>query len=151
MENRTPLSIINGRLVLTTVIDCDKLRIRRKIMNFVLDTGSPDSYITYKDVLKLQIPLEGKQSKGITNFGGSKFNTIQLPHFKFHLIKSGNEQILELDNISLYALKPTKTSKEHQLLIEALPSILGLDFLKEQKLSLHVVLSEDLVYLQHEN
>lgn len=149
MENRTSLQIINGRLIITTLVDCEKLRIRRKIMNFVLDTGSPDSYISYKDALKLQIPLD-KQSTGITNFGGSKFNIISLPAFKFYLIKSDDNKITELESVQLSALKPTKTSKEHKLAFEALPSILGLDFLKQQKLSLHVILTENMAYLQYE-
>ena len=150
MENRTSLQIINGRLILTTLVDCEKLRIRRKIMNFVLDTGSPSSYISYKDALKLHIPLD-KQSTGITNFGGSKFNIILMPKFKFYLIKSGDGQIAELQNVQISVLKPTKTSKEHKIAFEALPSILGLDFLREQKLSLHVILTEEMAYLKYED
>ena len=46
MKNRIPLQIIEGRLVLTTVIECKSLRIQRQLMEFVIDTGSSNSYLS---------------------------------------------------------------------------------------------------------
>ena len=55
MKNRIPLQIVGGRLILTAVIECASLRIPRQIMDFVIDTGSADSYFSEKDVIRLQI------------------------------------------------------------------------------------------------
>ena len=63
MKCRIPLQIIEGRLVLTAVIECSSLRIRKQITSFVIDTGSPDSYLSQKDVVKLQIPTQGKKTE----------------------------------------------------------------------------------------
>ena len=146
MKKRIPLQIIEGRLILTAVVECLKLRIHRQIMDFVMDTGSPDSYLSDKDVLRLQIPISDKQSKEEVNVGGSRFKVVVLPKFKTYLLEE-NKNHVDLD-ISLSALKTTKTSLKKIQTAQMLPSILGLDFLKEQKLSLHVVLSEDLANLE---
>ena len=58
MKERIPLQIIGRRLILTSVIECKSLRIPRRIMEFTIDTGSPNSYISDKDVRKLQIPIK---------------------------------------------------------------------------------------------
>jgi len=58
MVTRFPLQIVENRLILTAVIECDSLRIRRQIAEFVIDTGSVDSYFSEKEVKRLQIPVK---------------------------------------------------------------------------------------------
>jgi len=53
-------------------------------------------------------------------------------------------------DVELSALRTTKTSEERIRIAESLPSILGIDFLKNNKFSLHVILTEDLAFLQYE-
>ncbi len=53
-------------------------------------------------------------------------------------------------NTSLSALKTTKSSEQKIQIAQILPSILGLDFLEDQKLSLHVILNENIAYLEVE-
>lgn len=151
MKERIPLQIVEGRLVLASVIECSSLRIRRQIMEFVIDTGSPDSYLSDKDVRRLQIPIKDRSSKGEVDFGGSRFNQIHIPKITMYLLKEDKERgYLTLD-ISLSALKTTKMSEQKIQRAQTLPSILGLDFLKEQKISLHVILTENLAYLEFED
>ncbi len=52
--------------------------------------------------------------------------------------------------LSLNTLKSEKTSPAKIKMSQVAPSILGLDFLKSKKLSLHVFMSEDLAYLEFE-
>ena len=148
---RIPLQISAGRLILTCVIKCESLRIYQpKLMNFVIDTGSPDSYLSGKDVKVLQIPLKNRSSSGDVDFGGSRFKQVSIPKIKMYLLKEGKEEdYVELD-VVLKALKTTKTSEKNVQVADSLPSILGLDFLKSQKLSLHVLLAEEMAYLQQE-
>ena len=151
LGTRIPLQISEGRLVLTSMIICESLRIHKpRLMNFVIDTGSPDSYLSGKDVKVLQIPLKGRNSSGEVHFGGSRFKHISIPKIKMYLLKEGKGTgHIELD-VRLKALKTTKTSEKNMQIAESLPSILGMDFLKDQKLSLHVILAEELAYLQKE-
>ena len=148
---RIPLQISEGRLILTCVVRCESLRIYQpKLMNFVIDTGSPDSYLSGKDVKVLQVPLKDRISSGEVDFGGSRFKHISIPKIKMYLLKEGKqEEYVELD-VDLKALKTIRTSERNIQVAESLPSILGMDFLRDQKLSLHVVLTEDLAYLQQE-
>ncbi len=151
MKNRIPLQIIEGRLVLTAVIECKRLRVQRQLMAFVIDTGSPNSYLSDKDVKRLQIPIKDSLSKEEVDFGGSRFKQISLPKITMYLLKEGAEKGYVEFQVSLSALKTTKTSIEKIQIAQTLPSIIGIDFLKEQRLSLHVILMENLAYLEYEN
>lgn len=149
MKSRIPLQVVEGRLVLTGVIESKRLRIPKQIMEFVMDTGSQNSYLSYLDVLRLQVPISDKTSDKEVDFGGSRFEQILLPKLKIYLLTDDKVTTLDLD-VQMSALKTTKTSPKKVQIAEALPSILGMDFLKEQKLSLHVILSEELAYLEAE-
>ncbi len=151
MKERVQLQIIEGRLVLTSVIECSSLRIPRQIMDFVIDTGSPDSYLSDKDVRRLQVPIKERSFKCEVDFGGSRYKQISLPKITMYLLKEDKGKGYHRLDVSLSALKTTKLSEKKIVMAQALPSILGLDFLKEQKISLHVVLKEKLAYLEFDN
>lgn len=148
MKERIPLQIIENRLILTAVIECEHLRIRHKLIAFVIDTGSADSFLSDNDVTRFQIPIAGKPSKGEIDVGGSRFQQVILPKFKMHLLNGDKEE--KLLNATLSALKTTKVSEKKVMVAQTLPSILGLDFLMEQKLSLHLIPTENLAYLELE-
>jgi len=99
--------------------------------------------------MKLQIPISGKSSKGEVDFGGSRYKQIGLPKIKAYLLTEDRQSIAV--SLSLSALKTTKTSDKKIQVAQALPSILGMDFLRDQKLSLHLILTEELVYLEKED
>ena len=144
-----PLQIVEGRLVLTAVVECPKLRIHRQIMEFVIDTGSQNSYLGYKDVMRLQIPLNEKHSKGEVDVGGSRYKEIELPKMKFHILTEDKLSTISLD-VEIHALRTTKTSTQKIQIAQALPSIIGMNFLKDQKLSLHVIPTENIAYLEYD-
>ncbi len=151
MKKRIPLQIREGRIVLTAVIKSKSLRIHNQIADFVVDTGSPNSYLSNKEVIKLQIPFKGQASEGEIDFGGSRFRKVSLPKVKMYLLgedKQKNNYVTL--NVSLSALKTTKSSERKIQTAQMLPSILGLDFLREQKLSLHVILTEEMAFLECE-
>ena len=151
MRERIPLHIVEGRLVLTSVIECPSLRIRKQLMEFVIDTGSPDSYLSDRDVRRLQVPLKGGKIKGEVDFGGSRFKQIKLPKITMYLLKEDPEKGYYTLRITLSALRTTKCSQRKLRVAQTLPSILGLDFLKEQRVSLHVLMSENMAYLEFED
>jgi hypothetical protein len=146
LVERIPLQVIEGRITLKAVIENPRLRITHHIVDFVIDTGSQDSFLSQKDVAKLQIPISGKSIKGEVDFGGSRFKQIDLPHFKVHLLNE-NQKVILL-KVSLMALKTTKSSEKKIQIAETLPSILGTDFLRDHKVSLHLALAENVAYIQ---
>jgi hypothetical protein len=151
MKSRIPLQIVEGRLQLAAVIECRALRVAKQFMEFVMDTGSPFSYLSDKDVRRLQISIKDRPAKENVDFGGSRFKQVSLPELKMYLLEEGKEtKNYTTLNMRLSALKTTKCSEKKIQAAQMLPSILGLDFLKEQKLSLHVILTEDMAYLELE-
>lgn len=145
---RIPLQIIEGRIILTSVIECASLRIAKQVIEFVVDTGSSESYISEKEVIKLQIPTSEKRSSGEVDFGGSRYSQIELPKITFYMLDEEKKPVRI--EASFYALKTNKTSPYKIQAASALPSIIGTNFLKEQKLSLHVIMSEEIAFLERE-
>ena len=146
MGERIYLQIIEGRLILIAIIECESLRISKQIVQFVVDTGSSDSFLSELDVKRLKIPIKDKEVKNEIDFGGSRFKQVSLPKINLYLLKENKET--DLFKINLSALKTTKLSEKKIQIAQTLSSILGIDFLKEQKLSLHIILSENLAYLE---
>lgn len=150
MKLRIPLRIEEGRVILTAVVECPSLRIHKSLIEFVVDTGSPVSFLSERDVKRFHVPL-GFGFEGEIDFGGSRFKQVSLPKITMYLLPELREKDEPLTlSVSLSALKTTKTSPVKVQIAQTLPSILGLNFLREQKLSLHVILTEELVYLQYE-
>lgn len=149
-RQRIPLQIVSGRLLLPTVLECPALQIGPCFIEFVIDTGSPSSLLSEREVKRLQISLE-QHDEGEVDFGGSRFKKISLPLCTLHLLpeKQDSDEPVVLA-VSLAALRASKTFPPQRQTAPTLPSILGLNFLREQKLSLHVILTEELAYLQYE-
>jgi len=141
-----PLQIVEDRVVLAAVAECRNLRVLHHLIEFVIDTGSKDSFLSEKDVVKLQVPVMGKPVKGQVDFGGSRFNQVELPEFTLHILDEAKKAIAV--KTKLMAVKTTKTSEDKIQRALALPSILGMDFLKEQGFKLVVVAKEGLARLE---
>ncbi|MBI2576086.1 hypothetical protein HYV84_02645 [Candidatus Woesearchaeota archaeon] len=148
MRNRIPLKFIDGRIILTSIVECPHLRIRRCPIEFVLDTGSTDSLLGASETTRLQIPVTSLRRKEDIPLGGSVFERPDLPEFVVHVLDEDGP--LMTLNQKFSALKLSKVSKKKKELASALPSILGIDFLKNNKLSLHFFPAEEIVYLESE-
>ena len=107
---RIPLQVVEGRIILSAVIENPAIRVRHHLLDFVVDTGSQDSFLSQKDVAKLQIPMNGRAVKAEVDFGGSRFKQVELPPFSLHLLKEDKAAVTL--NVSLKAIKTTKTSEK---------------------------------------
>ncbi len=146
MKDRIPLQIIDNRLTLAAVIDCDSLRIHKKLVQFVVDTGSQASFLSPKEAQRLQIALQEKKRSGEVELAGSLFHQVDLPETKFTLLSDHRTPVVIKVKIS--ALRTPKTKEEKILQASTLPSLLGIDFLRQTKLSLHVIMHEEMAYLE---
>jgi hypothetical protein len=150
MNERISLQIVEDRLILTAVIACPALRIPKQILEFVIDTGSSCSYLSDRDVKRLHVAIKDKSTTGEVDFGGSRYKQVSLPKIALYALKEDKEKGYHTLHTTLSALKTTKCSEKKIQTAQMLPSILGLNFLKQQKLSLHVFPSEKLAYLEFE-
>ena len=57
MKEKIPLKV-DGRIVLSAIIESEKLRIPRQRLSFTVDTGSTKSYLSERDVERLQISIK---------------------------------------------------------------------------------------------
>ncbi len=104
----------------------------------IVDTGSPRTIISAKDVYLLKIPTNNLESSTpIKGFGKGGLPCKKLNNFKFY-IKSSDGQIkiieMPVHIIDLSALN--KLSQEMKENAFKVPSIIGIDFLRIQKLKM---------------
>jgi hypothetical protein len=79
LENKNN-TYLNGPVLLKT----PRNRIKT---NFILDTGSPETIISYRDALRLQIPFNSLSKGKILSFAGRKFQGYIYERLKFIFLR----------------------------------------------------------------
>lgn len=148
MRERISLQFIEDRLFLNTLIVAHGLRISYKPVQFAVDTGSPESFFSQAEVRKFNIPMNHLKDKGYVFFGGTKHKVKVASSVKIIVINDKQEKREFTHDIG--AIETMKKSIKSIQIAEALPSVIGMDFLREHKLSLHVFPSEKIAYLESE-
>lgn len=114
-------------------------------VSFVIDTGSPYTFFSERDAEKLKIPLkELETDKRLIGLGGKPFELLFFRHGKFNFRTEEGK----IHSIS-WPIR-LRNYAEQQKYREELPSILGTDFVKENKLALFYNPSKDIAYLEKE-
>jgi len=145
LKLRVPLRITRNHVVLHAVVSTRK---RQQIVAFVIDTGSIDSYLSTSVTRNLDIPFNASRRTHYVSLGGMRFN--KMPSSSVQVYAWAGKTRMNRDryikrSINLYGLRPTRRAGHDPV---ALPSILGLEFLREQRLSLHMHLDEGIAYLE---
>lgn len=100
----------------------------------LIDTGSPFSVLSPIDAIKLKLPITTMRSGSPVSLAGFRFLNHQLG--KVHLnFKTANSQYLSLD-VPLGVLIPTKIDEKMLKDVQSIPSLIGNDFLEDQKFKL---------------
>lgn len=149
MKSRINLQFIDNRIYLTSLLYAPRLRILYKAIRFALDTGSPASFFSQAEVKRLSIHTGSLAEEGFIFFGGSKHKVRVASAVDLIMLTDQNEKKEFKHNMQ--AIETTKKNLQNLQVVETLPSIIGLDFLKEHKLSLHVFPSQQLAYLEVED
>ena len=148
MKERIPLQYIEDRLYLTTLIYAPRYRVLYKPVQFAVDTGSPNSFFSQAEVKKFNIPMKALKDEGYLFFGGSKHRVKTASSIQLFVINDQHQKKEFIQDIG--AIETTKKTVKNIQIAETLPSVIGMDFLKQQKLSLHVYPSEKIAYLEFE-
>jgi hypothetical protein len=113
------------------------------IINFIIDTGSTQTIISVKDAIKLKLVAFKKDTLELINIHNLEVGKIQT--------SNGSMDLLKLDNItvtfyltgdcyfvetfeSIFVAKPMIRNKEDYEVIINLPSVLGIDILRNYKI-----------------
>lgn len=146
---KIPLQFINGTLILPALIRSPSYRIGFKKLSFIIDTGSPKTFISEKDALIFQIPFNALKFKEHIKLGGSKYELLSGKNVKL-CFKTEEEKLIDF-NFSLTVSRTTKSTKEGILESRSCPSIIGTDFLAQNDLSLYFQPSKGVYYIEKEN
>lgn len=139
--------IFNDQLEVGAFVRVPNLRARPEIVDFVIDTGSNRSFIGFHDCAILNLPAGKTKFLEHMRIGGSVFALHSLPQITlaFHTAE-GNIEKIPAENFSIAV--PTKKSKAMTNEALQLPSILGIDFLREQRMALYANPAENEAFLQ---
>jgi len=107
-----------------------------KIINALIDTGSPFTVISPRDLLATRYPFRAKRTDQIVFLAGHKFYRTQINRAKL-LFKTENDKIFDINVRSIGALIPTKHDQKTIDAIISIPSLVGNDFLEDHNCSLH--------------
>ncbi len=120
-----------------------KIPHKRIKSDFVLDTGSPHTFLNYTDAIRLTVPhtLKDKQIR----IGGRKYQSYLFSKFEFTFKTEDDELVTE--SIPIRVLKPHGLNIDEIEELDNFPNLLGLDFL-EKGYKLYCDLKNKEIYLE---
>ncbi len=147
---RIPLRIVTGGVYLSAILSSPTYHIGLAQINFVVDTGSNETFISEGDALRFNIPINRLPFEKHILMAGSTFELLKARSLILYIKKDDNKtEKISLD--PFYIARGTKKDEKSRNLALAFPSILGLDFLEKNKFSLVVTPHKNLAYLEKEN
>ena len=143
---RIPLQIVAGRILISAFIRSAKYRLAGKI-EFYVDTGSPETFISQSDAFRLHVPMSSLPFLRNAKIGGS---TYELKRIREIELKFKTEEG-ELESITLpefSVLEGTKRDIKGLQESNSVPSLMGVDFLTVNSLALYFNPSKNTAYLE---
>ena len=142
-----PLKLIDDQIVANIILSSNKYRIGLKLVNFIVDTGSPKSFLSEGDALRLQIPIDSLREPTPIRMGGGRYQVFKTKSFSFFFKKDDNEtHKIEMPNF--FVAKTAKKSDQAIFESQNFPSILGVDFFMMNSLSLHFDPNSNIMYIE---
>ncbi len=145
---RIPLQIAEGKLFISAIIMSHRYRIGIAQVVFAVDTGSSETFISESDALRMALPINNLSFSKHIRMGGSVFELKGLPNIEIKF--KTDEGKLETIRLDTSVALSTKKDEKNKQIAQSFPSILGTDFLKDNKLSLHFIPHKDEAYLERE-
>ena len=143
------LSILNDRILLPVLFDAPSYRIRLKRISFCLDTGSPTTYIDSGTAQIIKIPFNKLNvDEAVVRLGGIKFSSLLMKNTNIK-VKNDQDSLYTFNLPEIKVLTPTSNTQEAKNIAYSTPSILGLDFLRENKLKFFCDVANDIAYLEN--
>src|SRR3989338_1160416 len=109
---KIPLEFVDNRVVAATLIYSHKLRLGRQSICFIIDTGCPESFISYGDILRLNVPQNAlKIRKDPIVIANTNFNNCETGELRIIFEnEEGKPQGFDMKNF--HAATPIKKTKE---------------------------------------
>lgn len=118
-----------------------------KLVDAVVDTGSPVTVLSTNDILSTRMSITNMQSGETVFVAGHRFFNHPIKDVTMNF-RTESDELFKVNLQTIGSLIPTKTDKNTMNDIKAIPSIIGTDFLEDQKLALYFNLSARIVYIE---
>ncbi|MDI6860124.1 MAG: hypothetical protein QMC85_06490 [Methanocellales archaeon] len=113
------------------------------VISAFIDTGSPWSVISKKDIetiqrfsrISLYTLARGRRTRQIP-LGGAIFEGLPIEKDTSLVMKDDSDQLVSINPQSLYALQPSKDKRSTKY-ASSIPSIIGVDFLEDSRFALY--------------
>ena len=114
-------------------------------IKFIIDTGSPYTFIGKDDAARQTRLLQNLAVRNQAFMGGGKINIMNIPGPLTITLKQEDEQTFSM-NLPYFGYSDKMATKG----LNVSPSIIGMDFLKEQDFKLFVDMKNKVAYLEKE-
>ena len=117
------------------------------IIEALIDTGSPFTVLSTMDALKLKVPIKRMRRGESVSLAGFRFFNypIKNPSIRF---RTEDAKSLKIDLPKMGVLVPTKIDKKTLQDVKHIPSIIGNDFLEDQRFALYFNPTAKVAYLE---
>lgn len=113
----------------------------------LIDTGSPFTVLSTTDALRLRVPIRKMRGRESVHLAGFHFFNCPLknPSIRF---RTEDAKSVKIDPPKIGVLIPTKISKKTLQDVKHIPSIMGNDFLEDQRFALYFDPTAKVAYLE---
>jgi len=139
---RVPLVIQEKGIFLNVSIRCKSLRLFG-IVQFLIDTGSPHTFLSKTDVQRLNISQSAFSFDSDFSMAGSKYRLLVNPNALNINMKEESGKLVTLVKRECTIALPTTPTEAYSI-----PSIIGRDFLIENELALYFAPKKGIAFLE---
>ena len=116
-------------------------------ISFIVDTGSPETVISETDALRLNLPLNSLPFVKHIRLGGSVYELKKVRDIKL-FFKDEENKIQTIIFDDLLVSVSTKEDTISKQIAQALPSIMGLNFLSRNRFKLCCIPHKNIAYFE---
>ena len=148
---KIPLLILEDKLQVNSILKCPLFRLYGQVV-FIVDTGSPLTMLSEGDALKLKVPIGNLRDSPIDRkhiYMGGSISEIKLIPKQLDLVfKDDQSKAASVTLPNICVALSTKHDNRHKQIAQGSPSIMGLDFLRDNGFTLVVDPKKNIAYLE---
>lgn len=146
---KIPLKIIEGLIFVNAVLITPKYHIGLGQVEFLVDTGSSETFISEGTAVKLNIPISKLPFEKHVKMAGSTLELLKMSDITL-FFKNDENKSEKIELPFIHVMQATKKDIQSRTAAQSYPSILGTDFLTKNKFSLIFTPHKNIAYLERE-
>lgn len=147
---KIPLKIIDGKIFVNSIITALRYRIGISQVEFIVDTGSNETFISEGTALKLNVPINKLSFEKHVRMASSTLQLFKMSNVTLFL-KNDENKSEKINLPFIYVMQGTKKDVQSKMAAQSYPSILGTDFILNNKFTLIFTPHKNIAYLKRED